>query len=173
MSERPEFSRPVLLARIGTEPLRREIAATPAEREALAGRFGLLALDRLSADVQLSRRGGEMIALRAAYEAAFAQECVVTLEPIEGALAGEFELLYGPPEAEEIAMGVIGDTVTFEPLAGDAIDIGEAVAQEFSLALPPFPRSPDADAAAAPPPGDAGPFAELGRLLARQNPENE
>ena len=34
-------------------------------------------------------------------------------------------------------------TSAFEPLVGEAIDIGEAVAQEFSLALPPFPRSPE------------------------------
>jgi hypothetical protein len=32
----------------------------------------------------------------------------------------------------------------FEPLEGEAIDIGEAIAQEFSLALPPFPRADDA-----------------------------
>jgi uncharacterized metal-binding protein YceD (DUF177 family) len=167
MSDQPEFSRPVLLARIGGEKLRREIAASEGEREALARRFDLLALDRLSATVELLRRGGDMIMLRATFEAAFVQECVVALEPIEGALVGEFELLYGPPEAEETAMGVVGDTVAFEPLYGDAIDIGEAVAQEFSLVLPPFPRSPDADAAAAPAPDEPAAFAELARLLNR------
>jgi uncharacterized metal-binding protein YceD (DUF177 family) len=167
MSDQPEFSRPVLLARLGSETLRREISASQSECEALARRFDLLALDRLSATVELLRRGGDIIMLRATFEAAFAQQCVVTLEPIEGALAGEFELLYGPPEAEETAMGVVGDIVAFEPLHGEAIDIGEAVAQEFSLALPPFPRSPDADAAAAPAPEEPGPFAELARLLQR------
>jgi uncharacterized metal-binding protein YceD (DUF177 family) len=168
MSDRPEFSRPVLLARIGAEPLHREVVASAAEREALASRFDLLALDRLAAHVELIRRGGDIIRLHATFEAAFAQECVVTLEPIDSTLSGEFELLYGPPEAEEIAMGVVGDMVAFEPLAGDAIDIGEAVAQEFSLALPPFPRSPDADADTAPAPpaaDEAGPFAELARLF--------
>jgi uncharacterized metal-binding protein YceD (DUF177 family) len=165
MSAKPEFSRRVLLARLGAEPLRRDITATAAEREALARRFELLGLDRLSATVELIRRGGDMILLRADFEAVFAQECVVTLEPIEGALSSRFELLYGPPEAEETAMGVIGDTVAFEPLVGDAIDIAEAVAQEFSLALPAFPRSPAADAATAPPQREPGPFAGLARLL--------
>ncbi len=53
----------------------------------------------------------------------------------------------------------------FEPLAGDAIDIGEAVAQELSLALPEFPRHPDAaiDAAAPAEPVDSA-FAALARL---------
>jgi uncharacterized metal-binding protein YceD (DUF177 family) len=169
VSGAPEFSRPVLLARIGSEPLHRHIAASADEREALARRFDLLALDRLAADVTLTRRGGEMILMRAAFVAVFAQECVVTLDPIDGALSAEFELLYGPPEAEEGAAGLVGDAVAFEPLPGDAIDIGEAVAQEFSLSLPSFPRSPGADAAPADqPPGESGPLAALARLLDRQ-----
>ena len=48
---------------------------------------------------------------------------------------------------EEAAAGGVEDEVAFEPLIGEAIDIGEAVAQEFSLALPRFPRSAGADGA--------------------------
>lgn len=169
-----EFSRPVLLARIGHETVRRDIAADAAEREALARRFGLLALDRLTATVELARRGSDMILLRAAFEAEFVQECVVTLDPVPGAAAEAFELLYGPPEVEESAAGTVSDAVAFEPLLGDAIDIGEAVAQEFSLALPPFPRSPaadDAETAAAD--DDAGPFAALSQLLRKNDAERE
>lgn len=165
----PEFSRPVLLARLGNETLRREIVASEAEREALARRFSLVALDRLSAVVELVRKGAGVIRLNASFEADFVQECVVTLDPVGGAVADRFTLIYGPPEAEEAAMGVIGDAeVAFEPLSGDAIDIGEAVAQEFSLALPLFPRSASADAAAGQAAsGEAGPFAALARLFER------
>jgi len=173
MSGGPEFSRPILLARIGSEPLNRQIAANADEREALARRFDLLALDQLTADITLTRRGGEMILMRAAFAAIFAQECVVTLDPIDGALSAEFELLYGPPEAEEAAAGLVGDAVAFEPLRGDTIDIGEAVAQEFSLALPPFPRSPDADAAADRVPEETGPLAALAQLLNRRERRDE
>jgi uncharacterized metal-binding protein YceD (DUF177 family) len=169
MTDAPEFSRPVPLARIGSEPLHREIAASLAEREALARRFGLVGLDRLAAQVELIRRNGDMILLRARFEALFAQECVVTLDPIEGTLSVEFELLYGPPNAEEEAPGLVDDAVAFEPLSGDRIDIGEAVAQEFSLALPSFPRSPDADAASAEASREAmGPFAALAGMLERE-----
>jgi len=52
-------------------------------------------------------------------------------------------LRYGSPEAEPDAPAGDEDPA-FEPLDGEAIDVGEAVAQEFSLALPPFPRAPDA-----------------------------
>jgi uncharacterized metal-binding protein YceD (DUF177 family) len=167
-----EFSRLVPLARIGTEPFRQEISATIAERAALAQRFGLPELDRLSAAIELVRRGPDMFVLHAAFAAEFVQNCVVTLDPVAGAVSEEFSLLYGPPEAEEQAGGTVEDDVAFEPITSDAIDIGEAVAQQFSLALPPFPRSPDATLEAAAPEADeAGPFAVLRRLRERRDEE--
>jgi len=143
MSGIPEFSRRVKLSRIGTKPYHQQISATDAERAALARRFDLISLDRLEAAVELIARGERTILLRADFEAAFEQRCIVTLDPIAGVLDERFELLYGPPEAEETASSLAGEDVAFEPLVGDEIDIGEAVAQEFSLALPPFPRNPE------------------------------
>ncbi len=176
MSNAPEFSRQVKLARIGAEPYRQRISANDDERIRLTRRFDLVSLDRLDATVELIPRaipGGERtFLLRADFEAAFAQRCIVTLEPIAGVLAERFELLYGPPDTEETACKLVGEDVAFEPIVGDAIDIGEAVAQEFSLALPPFPRNPeirveaDADAAASP-----SPFAGLLRLVDRDGGE--
>lgn len=178
MSQSPEFSRRVKLARIGTEPHRQQVTANDAERAALARRFDLVSLDRLDATVELVRKDGRTILLHADFAAAFEQTCTVTLAPIAGAVAERFALLYGPPEIEEAVAGLVGDEVAFEPLTGDAIDIGEAVAQEFSLALPPFPRSPDVAFAAGPEDslGAAGsaadgpkPLAGLSRLVDRRD----
>jgi uncharacterized metal-binding protein YceD (DUF177 family) len=165
---RPEFSRPVPLTRLGPEPLRQEIAAGAEERTALARRFDLLALDRLSAAVELVRCGPGRVLLRAAFAAEFVQSCVVTLEPVAGTLAETFALLYGPPEAEAEALRIAGEEVAFEPLPAEAIDVGEAVAQEFSLSLPLFPRSPGARVETAAAPEEAGPFAALARLAGRE-----
>ena len=167
-ADRPEFSRLVPLAQLGTEPFHQEIAATEPERDALARRFGLLALDRLMAEVELVRQGQDTILLHAAFEAAFVQECVVTLDPVDGAMAASFTLRYGPPEHE--SEDRIDDEVGFEPLVNDFIDIGEAVAQEFSLALPSFPRSPGAVLEIEEEPADAGPFAALSRLADQEKP---
>jgi uncharacterized metal-binding protein YceD (DUF177 family) len=165
----PEFSRRIALARLGSERFRREIAATEAERAALARRFDLLAVDRLSAVVELVRQGRDRFLLRAAFEAEFVQSCVVTLDPVSGAVSEQFALLYGPPGAEEEAGLAVEDAVAFEPIVGDAIDIGEAVAQEFALALPAFPRlSGTGVEAVPPPPEDSGPFAALSRLIDRR-----
>lgn len=163
-----EFSRPVPLGRIGAAPFHQEIAATPTERAALAARFGLLTLDRLAAEVSLARQGNDTILLQARFEAAFTQECVVSLEPVAGTAAESFSLCYGPPEAEPAAADP--DAPAFEPLAGDSIDIGEAVAQEFSLALPAFPRDPEAVVETEAERGEDGPFAALARLAKPAEP---
>ncbi len=160
-----EFSRPVPLARIGFERFRQEIAATEAECAALAKRFDLVVLDRLTAIVELEREPEDTILLRARFAATFSQSCVVTLDPVAGEVAEEFTLRYGMIEAEPDAVeDDSGEGPAFEPLTGDAIDVGEAVAQEFSLALPPFPRCEGAIIEAEAEPAADGPFAALARL---------
>lgn len=166
----PEFPRLVPLTRVGNEPYRQQIAASEAERDALAQRFELLSLDRLTADVELAREPAGTILLIASFEAVFEQECIVTCDPVAGTVAERFQLRYGWPEAEDdVPSGE--DDPAFEPLTGEAIDIGEAVAQEFSLALPPFPRVADTvieinDAEAS----EGGPFSALDRFR-RERPQ--
>jgi uncharacterized metal-binding protein YceD (DUF177 family) len=162
-----EFSRPVSLSRLGGEPFRLRITADETERVALARRFDLVSLDRLVAEVELVRELMGTILLSAEFEADFEQSCIVTLDPVAGSVSERFQLRYGAPEAEQGAPD--DDGPAFEPFTGDAVDIGEAVAQEFSLALPPFPRAPDAvieDTPSAAP--DDGPFAALARLRRRE-----
>lgn len=161
----PEFSRLVPLARLGSAPLRRQIEATPSEREKLSRRFDLLALGRLTATVELRRQGSGLIVLEAAFEAEFEQSCVVTLEPVPSAISNHFSLVYGPAEEEQHEIECTRDEAAFEPLNADVIDIGEAVAQELSLSLPVFPRHPDAKIDPEPPAElSGGPFASLARL---------
>lgn len=164
MTDAPcEFSRRVPIARLGPEPFRQGIAASETERAALARRFELVRLGRLAADVELCRER-ETILLRATFTAEFEQMCVVTLEPVSGALAEQFALRYGRPDAED-RTDPLAEEATFEPLAGEAIDIGEAVAQQFSLALPAFPRDPTAAVEIEPEAARAaGAFAALARL---------
>jgi uncharacterized metal-binding protein YceD (DUF177 family) len=172
MSEpKPEFSRLVPLAGLGAEPYFRQVVATAAECQRLAQRFDLVSLDRLSAKVTLARQAGGVIRLDAEFEAEFTQTCVVSLEPVEGAINRRFALLYGPADEEQDEIVLAVDEPAFEPVTGDAIDIGEAVAQELSLALPDFPRR--ADAAVEPSSiGEAedGEFAALAKL--REWPRN-
>lgn len=169
MTGASEFSRLVAVVRMGREPLRQRIVASPEERAALARRLDLVRLDRLSAVVELARHGDGTILLTAEFAAAFEQSCVVTLDPVPGTIEESFALRYGPPEWE-IEVAAEEEEPAFEPLNGDTIDIGEAVAQELALALPPFPRASGVSVETELGPQtmdsgeDAGPFAGLARL---------
>jgi len=94
----PEFSRLIPLARLGPEPFRQQIEADVDERARLACRCDLVALDRLTATVTLRRQEGEIVLLEAEFQAAFTQNCVITLEPVADTVLGSFSLLYGPVE---------------------------------------------------------------------------
>lgn len=173
----PEFSRPVAADRVGRNGLDLAIEATPAEREALARRFGLVALDSLAADCRLRPVAGGMIELAARFRAEIVQECVVTLAPvpavIEGAVAQRYALdpaILRPIAAEEEIDPEADDPP--EALAEGAIDLGEAVAQQLAVTLDPYPRAPGAafaDTVIGADPTDEGaaPRPELGRAPRR------
>jgi uncharacterized metal-binding protein YceD (DUF177 family) len=146
----PEFSRPISTLRLGSEPARYEVAATAAERAALADRFGIPAIHVLEAEIGLQRRPEGDIAFAATMRAAVTQICVVTLEPFDVSVEEPFTLVFRPgideDEADRLALEE-PDEETVEPLVNDQIDIGEVVAQELALALDPYPRGPGAAAA--------------------------
>jgi uncharacterized metal-binding protein YceD (DUF177 family) len=140
----PEFSRVVEAPRTASRTETHRIAADPGERAALAKRFDLVALDRLEAEVRLRRLEGDLVRLDATLAAEIVQSCVVTLEPVPATLEEPFTLLYGKVRTGRTLV-LDGEEETVEPLEQDRIDIGEAVAQQLSLALDPFPRHPDAE----------------------------
>jgi uncharacterized metal-binding protein YceD (DUF177 family) len=150
---------------LSTRPFRQRIEASAEEREKLSRRLDLLSLDRLVAEVELRRQSPEVILLEAEFAAEFEQCCAVTLEPVRGAVSDRFSLVYGRAPEEETEIALTAEEPAFEPLYGNSIDIGEAVAQELSLALPIFPRDPEAkiDQAAMAEPLQ-GPFATLARM---------
>ncbi|HZS82616.1 MAG TPA: DUF177 domain-containing protein [Stellaceae bacterium] len=169
-SPRPEFSRIVSVAHLGEGDEVHRLAADAAERAALARRFGLLALERFEVEARLSRERGGGVRLAAQIAAELVQECVVSLEPVAGLIAEEFTLFYRPGASDRHEV-VEAEAEEVEPLVGDEVDIGEAAAQQLSLAIDPFPRAPGAHLPA--PPEDTGaalphPFAALERLRRRR-----
>ena len=166
----PEFSRPLRIDALGEEPRRLKVEAEEMERITLARRFGLIGIERLAADLALSRNGDE-IALSGALSAAVTQACAATGEPVEALVETPFEILFRPaPEADacdaevELCAGEL-DVVFYD---GGAIDVGEAVAETLSLSLDPYPRAPGAGqalkAAGVKSEEEAGPFGALAGL---------
>src|SRR6185437_3085861 len=172
MKNSVEFNRPVDLTRLVPGGSTHRIAATAEERAALARRFDLLALDQLAATVTLTPVAGGFYRLSATLEAALTQACVVTLDPVAARIEERFSLLYGALDAQKEVL-LDGESETVEPLDGMIVDIGEAVAQQLSLALDPFPRAAGAPAQAeeaAPQPRLDSPFAVLSGLRPAHKP---
>lgn len=179
-----EFSRVVAVDVLEQGEVAETISAREEERLALAARFGLVALDSLSAQMTLRRIGrGPVVRVEGRLSAEVLQTCVVSLEPVRSRIEEEFVLLYAPEGSGvrhghvlEEGFGVADDDWP-EPLEEGRIDIGEAVAQQLALALDPYPRKPGvrledmigrpegAGADEAP----AGPFAALVRLARRDS----
>lgn len=171
----PEFSRPVPLDSIGETSRTLHVDANEAERSALAGRFGLKSVERLEGDARVLRRAAGIFA-EGRMRADVVQSCVVTDEPLPVSLDEPFTIRFAPaaePESDEIELSTEEcDTVFYE---GGAIDLGEALAETMALALDPFPRCPNADAAlkeaGVMSEAEAGPFGALSALKDRLKPQ--
>jgi len=135
-----EFSRPVDVTRLGTGEAVYDIAASEAERAALAKRFDLVSLEKLAAHVTLRRLPGGLVRLTASLSADLVQTDVVTLEPVPARVDDDFALLFGKDADDAAALDPEAELV--EPLIDGQIDIGEAVAHQLSLAMDPYPRAP-------------------------------
>jgi uncharacterized metal-binding protein YceD (DUF177 family) len=175
MSPVPEFSRPVRVDSLGPSPRTVAVEAGDSERAALARRFDLVAIDRLSAEAKLSV-GDDTVTASGRLKAAVTQRCVATAEPVAAEIDEQFMLYFRPPPRvdgeEEIELSASEMDVVF--YEGDSIDLGEAVAETLLLALDLYPRAPDAEAAleaaGVKREEEAGPFAALAALKGKLEP---
>ena len=122
---KPEFSRPERVDMITDRERVVELEARPAEREALARRFGLFALDSLRADFTVRREHGDPVA-RGRVTADVVQACSVTGEPVPARIDEPADLRFlpaGPAEAAEIE------------LSADALAVGSDRVTDGSLTL--------------------------------------
>jgi Large ribosomal RNA subunit accumulation protein YceD len=166
----PEFSHPVSIELIGDGGHDIALAADADARRRLAGRFGWIGIEALSARMTLTQRAGSIDAtghLNAVVE----QKCVATGDPVRETVDTDFALrfvdtaLLGTQQVVELS----DDDLDVIDYTGNSIDAGEAVAQTLALSVDPYPRCPDADAklraAGVIGEGESGAFAGLKGLL--------
>ena len=134
-----EFSRPFRAHDVGTHTRQQMIEANGDERAALADRFFLLDLERLTAAIEL-RRDAAGIRVTGQIHASGNQPCALTAEPVPLLITERLSLLLvaAAPEGGEIEL--VDADLDSEPLVGDIIDMGEITAQALALALDPYPR---------------------------------
>ncbi len=165
-----EFSRPERVDQIGVVERIVELTADAPERTALARRFDLLAVDRLQASFTVRRDDAGILAT-GRVAAAVTQACVATGVPLPATVDETVALRFVEQLAAADEEDLPADALDVLPIEDGAIDLGEAAAATMALALDPFPRSPDADAALAAAgvkeegeEDGAGPFAALAGL---------
>ena len=148
MSGASEFSRPRRLDTIGEGSVSIRIEADPEERRKLAARFGLRSLDRLEAAYALRRDAAGIVA-SGRLQADAVQACTATGDPVTATIDEPFDIRFLPEGASEGDDEVELDSGDLDTMfySGAAIDLGEAAAETFALALDPYPRAPGAEAA--------------------------
>jgi len=169
----PEFSRTVRVDTLGETARGMNVEAAEAERIGLARRFGLIAIDRLRADLALTRKDAE-IAMEGRLFARIVQACVATGVPLVAEIEAPFELRFRPQpdpaeRGDEVELGAGELEMIFYD--SEAIDVGEAVAETLLLNLDPYPRAPGAaqalKEAGVKSEAEAGPFRALAGLRDR------
>lgn len=138
-----EMSRLVETGRIPPHGLRLTVEATAAEREALARRFRIPEVRSLRAEVEIVPEGSGYL-MTGDLAADVVQTCVISSHPVEQKVEESLQLRFSPDveETEEEVELTEGDLDVL-PLTGDALDVGEAIAETLALALDPYPRAPD------------------------------
>lgn len=132
------------------------VEADAAECAALAGRFELAEVKSLRAEVQLESDGN---AVRASgtLKAVIMQICAVSAEEFPVTVSEDIAFRF-IPESETAALDHAAEGADIEieltdtdcdeiVYAGDAFDLGEAIAQSLGLAIDPYAEGPNADAA--------------------------
>lgn len=140
-----------------------------AARAALAADLGILGIERLELTAELTAEGRAGWRLSGRLTGRVTQACVVTGAPVQSDLSAEVLRRWLPdPGLPTEAEAELPEDVSVEPLCA-LVDAGEVLREELSLALPDWPRAPDAPAPlpdAAPTPAEArpNPFAALAAL---------
>lgn len=163
-----EFPRPFDVRQAGGRTI--DLAASDAERSALARRFGLVRIERLEAQIRLSREGA-VIDAEGDLVADIVQSCAVSGEDLPVAIREPIAFRFVPAAKrtepdEEIELEAEDlDEIEYE---GHSFDLGEAVAQSLALAVDPFATGPKAEEARRKAglggEDDGGPFAALAAL---------
>jgi uncharacterized metal-binding protein YceD (DUF177 family) len=146
------------------------LEAGPEIRAALAKPVGVVAIDRLVARFDVTRRGRDGFRVAGEVSATVRQSCVVTLEPVSNEINEPIEVDFAPPRADklkdvsEIEIDSEAEDEA-EPLTGNSIDLGLLATEFLILGVDPYPRKVDADfTAPAVDDAAANPFAALAAL---------
>lgn len=119
------------------------IIPTDEEIAGLLERFDFVSVEQMSAKVSIRKVARDCWDVTGTLSAQVVQRCVISGDPVPEVVDFAIEERYVRKAESEDDIEVALDGA--EPLVGDAIDIGEVVAQSLGLAVTPWPKSPSSD----------------------------
>lgn len=188
MAEQPTgggpLPRPHDVGRLVRAPAHLTIEADAEELTRLAAFLGILAVHRVTAELEVGPWRSVGVKVEGTVEAALEQECIVTLEPVVTRVEEAVSMRLMPGDDPRSG----GGEVDIDPLgrddpdtfSGRTIDLGAIVVEHIVLGLDPYPRAPGVtfeEASGAYPSKDdddrESPFAALGDLKRRLSKRRE
>jgi uncharacterized metal-binding protein YceD (DUF177 family) len=140
-----EFARPQRVDTIGDDARTIEIDADAQERAALAKRFDLIGIEKLTGKFTIRRDAAGIVA-EGRVAAAVTQACSITGDPLPATVDEPVALRFVAEEDSGQDEVELGDSdIDVIPYDGGTIDLGEVAAETMALALDPFPRGPNAE----------------------------
>ena len=175
MNTELNWKEPVTISDLPPQGKEYELVPDIAARAELAGRAGVLAVQKLIAKLEVRPQGKAGAEVRGLLQATVRQNCVVTLEPFDNYIEEKVLLFFEPEEAiaarGPVSEELVGDDPP-EPIVGGAIDLAALVAEFLTLSIDPYPRKPGAEFKV-PTEEDGGkeasPFAALAKLKPGQS----
>ena len=157
---------PVRVDDVPDSGCRQHLVADEPVRAAAARLAGVIAIPRLEADFDLTRRGRDGLHVTGTISATVRQSCVVTLEPVENEVEETVDVIFAQPgNSDSEPHLAVGAPDPPEPLIDGVADLGAVAIEFLMLGVDPYPRKPGA-VFETPTTADtaASPFAALGAL---------
>src|SRR5262249_54075296 len=137
---------PVLVSEVPDTGRHVELVPDEATRQAVGREVGLVALPRLAATFDLTRRGGDSLRVEGRVTATVIQNCGVTLEPVESEIDEPVELFFQPEAddqaeaGEELSLHPVDGEEPPEPLVNGTVNLGTIATEFLNLGIDPYPR---------------------------------
>ncbi|MGA7385705.1 MAG: DUF177 domain-containing protein [Methylocella sp.] len=149
-----KFMRMLVVETVPDTGLDIRLCANETECAALAGGYGLVAVQTFEADFHVRKQGPKGYKVSGVLHALVTQTCVVSLEPFETLVSAPVDVDFAPsPQAlgerasQKVAAG--GPAATFagpqdppDPILNGQIDLGALAAEFLALNLDLYPRKP-------------------------------
>ncbi len=173
MSISEPLSFEVLVGRIPAGGKQFSIVADEPQRRAVAEQLGILAVEALSAEIDVRPVGAEAFAVSGTLSAAIVQTDVVSLEPLRQEVNEAIDITLQQAAEDTLRKGRAASESAPEDLEDrdvytrGRIDLGAIVVEHLALGLDPYPRSPGVEFPGhieAPPEPKSSPFAALAPL---------